>query len=273
MNEAAVLAVDDGWEALGTRPTGDEALYLELDGWEGPLDLLLDLARRQKVDLLQLSILDLVDQYLAYINRAEALRLELAADYLVMAAWLAYLKSLLLLPRDPEMQPSPEELALKLQLRLQRLAAMREAAGRLMARDRLGRDVFPRGAPEGLQIDRKALWQCDLFALMQAYGQVRARTRPVVHMVRERPVVTLEAALARVAAMLGTALEWTDLRAFLPRADDVAGGAAGGAVDPRLQRSALASGFVAALELAKQGRAELMQREVFGPLLLRAARA
>lgn len=273
MNEAAVLAVDDGWEALGTRPTGDEALYLELDGWEGPLDLLLDLARRQKVDLLQLSILDLVDQYLAYINRAEALRLELAADYLVMAAWLAYLKSLLLLPRDPEMQPSPEELALKLQLRLQRLAAMREAAGRLMARDRLGRDVFARGAPEGLQIDRKALWQCDLFALMQAYGQVRARTRPVVHMVRERPVVTLEAALARVAAMLGTALEWTDLRAFLPRADGAADGAAGGAVDPRLQRSALASGFVAALELAKQGRAELMQREVFGPLLLRAARA
>nr|WP_226017281.1 ScpA family protein [Novosphingobium sp. FKTRR1] len=259
--------MDESWDGLATRPGGDEALYLELDGWEGPLDLLLDLARRQKVDLLQLSILDLVDQYLVYINRAEALRLELAADYLVMAAWLAYLKSLLLLPRDPEMQPSPEELALKLQLRLQRLAAMREAAGRLMARDRLGRDVFARGAPEGLRVDRKALWQCDLFALMQAYGQVRARTRPVVHMVRERPVVTLEAALARVAAMLGTAIEWTDLRAFLPRAAE-----GEVPVDPRLRRSALASGFVAALELAKQGRAELMQREVFGPLLLRAAR-
>jgi segregation and condensation protein A len=266
---AQSLALEEPWDGLATRPTGDEALYLELDGWEGPLDLLLELARRQKVDLLTLSILDLVDQYLVYIERAEALRLELAADYLVMAAWLAYLKSLLLLPRDPEMQPSPEELALKLQLRLQRLAAMREAAARLMARDRLGRDVFRRGAPEGLHVDRKALWQCDLFALMQAYGQVRARTRPVVHMVRDRPVVTLEAALARVAAMLGTAIEWTDLRAFLPQAAS----AEGAPVDPRLRRSALASGFVAALELAKQGRAELMQRDAFGPLLLRAARA
>eukprot|EP01042_Synura_sphagnicola_P029011 gene29011-37422_t len=138
----ALLALDADWLPLASAPGNDDALYLELDGWEGPLDLLLDLARRQKVDLRTISILDLVDQYLGYVNRAQALRLELAADYLVMAAWLAYLKSLLLLPRDPEMQPSPEELALRLQLRLQRLGAMREAASRLMARDRLGRDVI-----------------------------------------------------------------------------------------------------------------------------------
>lgn len=260
---AAPHLVDDaGWAGIASAPTGDASLYLELDGWEGPLDLLLDLARRQKVDLRTISILDLVDQYLGYINRAEAMKLELAADYLVMAAWLAWLKSLLLLPRDPEMQPSPEELALKLQLRLQRLGAMREAAARLMARDRLGRDMFRRGAPEGLRVDRRNRWQCDLFDLLQAYGQVKARTAPVVHMVRERPVVTLESALARVSAMLGIALDWTDLGRFLPEMALDA--------DPRLRRSALASSFVAALELAKQGKAELAQERTFGPLMLRA---
>ncbi|MEJ2459154.1 MAG: ScpA family protein, partial [Novosphingobium sp.] len=137
------------WE--GAAEARKEALYLEIEGWEGPLDLLLDLARRQKVDLRKISILELVGQYLTYIEQAKALRLELAADYLVMAAWLAYLKSALLLPKDEQEDPSPEELALRLQLRLQRLGAMREAAARLMARDRMGRDVFPRGVPEGLR--------------------------------------------------------------------------------------------------------------------------
>jgi len=263
------LADDDAdWLPIASAPgggafDGDGALYLELDGWEGPLDLLLDLARRQKVDLRRISILDLVDQYLGYINRAQSMRLELAADYLVMAAWLAYLKSLLLLPRDPEMQPSPEELALRLQLRLQRLGAMREAASRLMARDRLGRDVFARGAPEGIRIDRKARWTANLFDLIQAYGTVKARNAPVVHIVRERPVMTLEAALERLSRLLGVARDWIDLRTLLPRADPGA--------DPRLTRSALASSFAAALELAKQGRAELAQDEVFGPLRLRPA--
>lgn len=264
--EGAQLAFDADaeWDGIGAGASEDAALYLELDGWEGPLDLLLDLARRQKVDLRRISILDLVDQYLGYIERAESLRLELAADYLVMAAWLAWLKSLLLLPRDPEMQPSPEELALKLQLRLQRLGAMREAGARLMARDRLGRDVFRRGAPEGLRVDRRNRWHCDLFDLIQAYGQVKARTAPVVHMVRERPVMTLESALSRVSSLLGLALDWTDLRQFLPvlSRDD----------DPRLVKSALASSFVAALELAKQGKADIAQSETFGPLMLRAAK-
>lgn len=254
----AITLPDDDWAGPAAAATEDAALYLELDGWEGPLDLLLDLARRQKVDLRRISILSLVDQYLTYIEQAEALRLELAADYLVMAAWLAYLKSALLLPRDEQADPSPEELALRLQLRLQRLAAMRDAAARLMGRDRLGRDVFRRGAPEGLRVDRKARWQSDWFALVQAYGQVKARTQPVVHMVRDRMVMTLDSALSRVSAMLGVNLDWMELKDFLPPH-----------ADPKLRRSAMASSFVAALELARRGKAELQQEQTFGPLMLR----
>ncbi len=262
LDSPAITLPEEDWAGIGAAATEDQALYLELDGWEGPLDLLLDLARRQKVDLRRISILELVDQYLTYIERAEALRLELAADYLVMAAWLAYLKSALLLPRDEQADPSPEELALRLQLRLQRLAAMRDAAARLMGRDRLGRDVFARGAPEGLRVDRKNKWQCDWFALVQAYGQVKARTAPVVHMVRDRMVMTLDSALSRVSSMLGVNLDWMELKDFLPPH-----------ADPRLRRSAMASSFVAALELARLGKAELRQEEVFGPLMLRGIKA
>lgn len=260
--EPALFEAEAEWGGPAAAATDDKALYLELDGWEGPLDLLLDLARRQKVDLRQISILGLVDQYLTYIEQAEALKLELAADYLVMAAWLAYLKSALLLPREEQEEPSPEELALRLQLRLQRLGAMREAAARLMARDRLGRDVFRRGAPEGLRVDRKNAWQCEVFDLIQAYGQVKARTAPVVHMVRDRMVMTLDSALARVSSMLGVTLEWVEIRDFLPPH-----------ADPRLKRSALASSFVAALELARLGKAELAQDHTFGPLKLRQVKA
>lgn len=250
---------DEEWMGpAGSSASEDAALYLELDGWEGPLDLLLDLARRQKVDLRQISILALVDQYLTYIERAESLRLELAADYLVMAAWLAYLKSALLLPRDEQEDPSPEELALRLQLRLQRLGAMREAAARLMGRDRIGRDVFVRGKPEGLRIDRKTQWTCDSFALIQAYGQVKARTAPRIYHVSDRPVMTLDSAIERVSAMLGVTLEWMDLRDFLPPK-----------AEPRLRKSALASSFVAALELARLGQAEIAQEETFGAMRIR----
>ncbi|WAT19092.1 ScpA family protein [Aurantiacibacter sp. MUD11] len=254
---------EDEWQGIAAPGTSDKnALYLELDGWEGPLDMLLDLARRQKVDLKSISILALVDQYIAYIERAEALKLEIAADYLVMAAWLAYLKSALLLPKDEQEDPSPEELALKLQLRLQRLGAMREAGARLMARDRLGRDVFARGAPEGLKILKKNHWQCDWYSLVHAYGQVKLRSEPVVHMVANRPVMTLESALDRVSAMLGVSLDWMEIRTFLP-----------GDAGPRLKRSALASSFVAALELARLGKAEIRQEETFGPLHLRRVKA
>ncbi|MDN3646062.1 ScpA family protein [Pontixanthobacter aestiaquae] len=258
----AATGSDSDWIAPTTAETKDVALYLELDGWEGPLDLLLDLARRQKVDLRAISILSLVDQYLDYIEKAEALKLELAADYLVMAAWLAYLKSSMLLPKEEQEDPSPEELALKLQLRLQRLGAMRESAARLMAGDRIGRDVFLRGAPEGLRIDRTTQWRCEMYGLIQAYGQVKARTAPAIHMVRERPVMTLESALDRVSNMLGVTLEWMRLEEFLPPH-----------AEPRLRRSALASSFVAALELARMGKAEIAQDEIFGPMRLRRMRA
>jgi len=238
----------------------DDTLTIDIDGWEGPLDLLLALARQQKVDLRELSILALVEQYLVFIESAKQLKLEIAADYLVMAAWLAYLKSGLLLPRDPEVEPSPEELALRLQLRLQRLDAMREAGGRLMGRDRIGRDVFARGAPEGLKVIRKAAWQAELFDLIAAYGAVTARNKPVMHVVSRRPVMTLEAALQRVEAMLGHAVDWTALERFLPAT-----------LDPQLARSSRASSFLAMLELAKQGRLELRQEGAFDTLWVRAA--
>lgn len=237
-----------------------ETLTLELGAWEGPLDLLLTLARAQKVDLREISILALVEQYLGFIASAKALSLEIAADYLVMAAWLAYLKSCLLLPRDEAVDPSPEELALRLQLRLQRLDAMREAGARLVGGDRIGRDVFVRGAPEGLRTVRSTAWEAEIYDLITAYGAVMARTRPAVHRVERRPVMTLEAALERVALMLGQRIDWTRIEAFLPVG-----------VDPAYRRSALASSFVAALELARQGRLTIRQETAFAPLFVRAA--
>ena len=239
---------------------GAARLTVSVDHWEGPLDLLLTLARSQKVDLREISILALVEQYLDYIQSAKALKLEIAADYLVMAAWLAYLKSGLLLPRDPDEIPSPEDIALRLQLRLQRLAAMREAAARLFARDVLGRDVFARGKPEGLRTITKPAWQCRYFDLLQSYGQVQARTAPVLHVVQRRAVMTLEAALERIGRLVGVQLDWAMLESFLPDG-----------INQELRRSALASSFVAALELARKGRVELQQDAAFAPLYLRRA--
>jgi segregation and condensation protein A len=240
----------------------DDELQLTLGTWEGPLDLLLNLARAQKVDLAQISILELVEQYLAFLGGARTPKLEVAADYLVMAAWLAYLKSCLLLPRDPQQDPSPEELAARLQLRLQRLDAMREAGARLMSRDRLGRDVFGRGAPEGLRLFRKAAWQVEAFDLYAAYGAVRARSAPVVHMIARRAVLTLEEAIERVSALVGARLDWLRLESFLPASQD-----------PQFRRSALASSFAATLELVRKGQIELRQEEPFAPLLVRARAA
>jgi segregation and condensation protein A len=250
---------DDSFEAQPEVREADR-LTLDLDGWEGPLDLLLTLARSQKVDLAKISILALVEQYLAFIQDAKKLKLEIAADYLVMAAWLAYLKSCLLLPRDAEADPSPEELAMRLQLRLQRLSAMREAGARLLGRDRLGRDVFARGAPEGLKVIRKAAWQADLYDLISAYGLFRARSEPAFHIVARRPVMTLDEALHRVERLVGTKLDWTRLEAFLPATQD-----------PEYRRSALASSFVAALELARLGKVEIGQEGPFEPLFVRVA--
>jgi segregation and condensation protein A len=250
--------VDEDFDQRPVRQSDE--LTLALGSWEGPLDLLLNLARSQKVDLTQISILQLVEQYLAYLTQARALKLEIAADYLVMAAWLAYLKSCLLLPKDPEQDPSPEEIALRLQLRLQRLDAMREAGARLLGRDRVGRDVFLRGAPEGLRLVRKAAWQVSDVDLFRAYGAVRARTAPAMHIVHARSVMTLDEAIERVGKMIGMALDWTFLETFLPATQD-----------PKFRRSCLASSFLAALELARRGRLHIAQEDAFAPIRLKKA--
>ena len=200
-------------------------------------------------------MLALARQYLVFVEEAQAVRLELAADYLVMAAWLAFLKSVLLLPREPRWTP----IRRSSRVAWERLDAMREAGARLMARDRIGRDVFLRAAPEGLRAVRQPKWHATIYDLIAAYGRVSARTRPVMHVVADREVMTLEFALERVAALLGTRLDWAELASFLPSGSD------------RLRKSALASSFLAALELAKQGRVELRQEAAFAPLYLRPA--
>ena len=257
------LPSDKFWEQ---EVTNSYALTLNIDGWEGPLDVLLVLARNQKVDLRQISILELVSQYLQFIDDARSLKLELAADYLVMAAWLTYLKSGLLLPKDPEIDPSPEELVLRLQLRLERLNAMREAGARLMARDRVGRDIFIRGAPEGLRIEKSYKYHCNYFDLIQAYGQVSARTQPVMHLVKKRAVMTLDDALVHLSKMIGHNVDWTNIELFLP---NIQGNEDDNSAH-MLRRSALASTFMASLELARNGVLELKQKDSFAPLMVKA---
>ena len=235
-------------------------LVLQLGAWEGPLDLLLTLARSQRVDLAQISILALVDQYLAFIRDAKALSLELAADYLVMAAWLAYLKSALLLPPDPQAEPDPHDLALKLQFQLQRLAAMRDAGAKLLARPQQGWDTFVRAEPEGLMFETTARHDASLFELLSAYGAIKARNSKSIHVVRRRAVMALDEAIERLERLLGASIDWTELSRFLPR--DLA--------DEGYARSVLASTFVAALELARLGKASLSQGAAFAPILVRA---
>ncbi|WP_270733048.1 segregation and condensation protein A [Shimia sp. Alg240-R146] len=238
-----------------------EALIIDVDGFEGPLDLLLTLSRTQKVDLRKISILHLAQQYLAFVEKAKALRLELAADYLVMAAWLAFLKSRLLLPPDPsEEGPSGEELAAHLAFQLERLQAMRDAAAKLMARDRLGRDFFQRGVPESVERVRRVTFTATLLDLMQGYARLRTRDefRPFV-MDRES-VFTMEEALERMRRLIGFAGNWTDIMSYLPE---------GWEDDPVKRRSATASTFAASLELAKEGKVLIRQTETFAPIQVR----
>ncbi len=238
----------------------DEALIVDVDGFEGPLDLLLTLARTQKLDLMQISVLALAEQYLAFIERARSLRIELAADYLVMAAWLAYLKSRLLLPPDPQAEgPSAEDLATHLAFQLERLDAMRRAAAQLMARDRLGQDRFARGAPEAVTRARDIRWQAGLIDLMRAYARLRTRDEFRPYAFDRTDVFTMEQALDRLRGMIGFAGGWTDLAAFLPE----------GWTDARRRRSAMAACFAASLELARQGRLEIRQGDAFAPISLR----
>lgn len=253
--EASLASTDPCDAPLRAPP---ETLTLALDGWEGPLDLLLSLARAQKVDLARISILALVDQYLAFVAEARQVRIELAADYLVMAAWLAYLKSCLLLPADAAADPDPHDLALRLQTQLRRLDAMRDLGARLMARDRIGIDTFRRVAPEGLRLIARPVFTANLFDLLSAYGGIRTRRDRPAYAVARRDVLGLDEALERLARLVGGATEWTDLTAYLPPAPDEA-----------YRRSALASTFVAALELTRQGRTDLAQTDAFAPLLVK----
>lgn len=238
-----------------------EALIVDVDGFEGPLDLLLTLGRTQKVDLRKISILELARQYLAFVEKAKALRIELAADYLVMAAWLAFLKSRLLLPPDPsEEGPSGEELAAHLAFQLERLQAMREVAARLMGRDQLGRDFFARGIPENVEQLRKVTYTATLLDLMQGYARIRTKDEFRPYVMDRDAIFTLEQALERMRGLIGFAGTWTDISTYLPD---------GFTVDPRRRRSATASTFAASLELAKEGKVELRQSESFAPLELR----
>lgn len=238
-----------------------EALIVDVDGFEGPLDLLLTLARVQKVDLMQISVLHLAEQYLEFVERARKLRIELAADYLVMAAWLAFLKSRLLLPPDPQADgPSAEDLAAHLAFQLERLGAMREAAARLMGRNRLGQDIFARGAPEGVARARRVEWKAGLIDLMQAYARLRTKAEFRPYAFDRRDLLTMEQALERLRGLIGYAGDWSDLTAFLPD---------GWGADPARRRSATAATFAASLELARQGLVEIRQAETFAPISIR----
>ncbi len=236
---------------------------VDVEGFEGPLDVLLALARTQKVDLRQISILDLAEQYLGFIRDAQKLKLELAADYLVMASWLAYLKSRLLLPSEEnDEEASAEEMAARLMFRLQRLDAMRDCAARLMTRNLLGRDVFMRGMPDGIRVKRNSVYEASLFELLTSYSTHRIRSYYSEWSPPDLDVLSIERARMRLERMLGTLNDWEKLDAVL--ASEIR--------SPEKRRTHIASGFSAALEFAREGRIELQQDRNFGEIRLRRAR-
>ena len=241
-------------------PDEDERLILDIDGFEGPLDILLTLARTQKVDLKQISILELVQQYLKFVSEIKLQKLEKAADYLVMAAWLAYLKSRLLLPDESsEEELSAEEMAARLTYQLQRLNAIRERAAELMSRNQLKRDIFTRGMPEPVKVTRNATYQLSLYELLRSYADHQTRHSIADIRIHKREVYTLDQALERLKGLIGLALDWTELSQFLPESLG----------DGHMSRSAKASLFTATLEMARQGKAEIVQKQTFGPLFIR----
>ncbi len=253
----------------GTEPAAiagiEGQLLLDLEGFEGPIDLLLTLARDQKVDLTRISILALAEQYLVFIAAAQRVSLELAADYLVMAAWLAYLKSRLLLPddEDNEEQPSGAQMAEALAFQLRRLESMQEASQRLFARPLLGRDTFLRGAPEGVEVITEAVFEPSLYELLKAYGQIQSRGTDTTLHIAAQELYSVEQAVERLRRLLGAIPDWQSLVTFLPE------GLKGGIV----KRSALASTFVATLELVRQGQAEVRQEGAFRPIYVRPRRS
>src|SRR3712207_3521989 len=248
--------------APAERADGEPALHVDVDGFEGPLDLLLELARRQKVDLHRISILALAEQYLAFVEEARQMRLELAADYLVMAAWLAYLKSRLLLPEPPKgEEPSASDLATALALRLRRLEAIREAARQLGERAQLGRDMFGRGAPEPVQVRRRSEYGATLYDLLAAYGrqrQIHANARVTLH---KRHVWSLVDAREALERLVGQISDWVTLDSYLIRY----------MVEPSMRPTVMASALSATLELVREGHMVLRQDEPFAPLWIRPA--
>ena len=257
---SAAAPMEKLWEQEADRATGDPALVVDLDGFEGPLDLLLHLARTQKVDLARISVLALAEQYLNFIERARELRLELAADYLVMAAWLAFLKSRLLIPQQGKGdEPSGEEMAAQLAFRLKRLEAMREAATRLVNRNRLGRDVFARGAPQPLVIDKTMAFEASLYDLLTAYASQRQRQSLSHVTISRRRVWSLADARTILSRMIGEMSDWTALDQFLLRYLS----------EPEERATAIASSFAATLEMVREGRLEIRQDGAFQPIYLR----
>lgn len=262
---AKATPMDRLWaENDDSRLTGDPSLVVDVAGFEGPLDLLLHLARNQKVDLARISILALAEQYLAFVETARALRLELAADYLVMAAWLAFLKSKLLIPKQPgEEGESGEELAAVLQFRLKRLEAMRDASARLVNRNRLGRDVFARGMPEMVIIEKRNAYSASLYDLLTAYAQQRQKQAITNVTIARRGVWSLKDARDILTRLIGSLRDWTALDSFLVRYLS----------SPEERRTAIASSFAATLELVREGKMDVRQDEVFAPIYLRDHRA
>ncbi|WP_099867791.1 segregation and condensation protein A [Pararhizobium haloflavum] len=247
------------WDAP-VREAAESPLHVDVDGFEGPLDLLLHLARHQRVDLSRISIVALADQYLAFVDRARLVRLELAADYLVMAAWLAYLKSRLLIPQPAKgEEPTGEEMAAQLAFRLKRLEAMRDAATRLVNRNRLGRDVFARGAPDELVVEKRSEFQASLYDLLTAYASQRQRQSVTAVTIASRRVWSLSDARTILTRMIGEMADWTALDAFLLRYLS----------RPEDRASAMASSFAATLELVREGRLEVRQDVAFAPIYMR----
>lgn len=243
------------------RAASDPSLLIDVAGFEGPLDLLLYLARNQKVDLARMSILALVEQYLAFIENARRVRLELAADYLVMAAWLAYLKSRLLIPQQPKDDgPSGEEMAATLAFRLRRLEAIREASTRLVNRNRLGRDVFARGAPEHVPVRSQSAYEASLYDLLTAYASLRQRQAVTQVTIERRRVWSLADARGILTRMIGEIGDWTALDQFLLRY----------LTTPEERVTAIASAFAASLELVREGRLEIRQESAFQTIFMRS---
>ena len=253
---------DHAWEESDTT-SSDKQLTVDVEGFEGPLDLLLELGRRQKVDLAKISILALAEQYLEFIENVRKMRIELAADYLVMAAWLAFLKSKLLLPKEEEdtAEMSGEEMAAVLAFRLQRLEAMREAGKNIINRNRLGRDFFARGNPEPIVVDKKNDYTATLYDLLSAYATQRQRTNASHVTIARREVWSLQDARDILTRMVGHFGDWTDLTSFLlPYIPE-----------PEMRNTVVASSFAATLELVREGKLKMRQDAAFEPIFLKSS--